>query len=158
MHTYVHTLHKYIRTYIHYIHTYIHTLRTFIHTLHTYIHTYMHTYIYKYINKYIYTHKHIHMYVEPYVQAPDTFVTRYFKLSQISKWELLSYGLLRSVEWFNSLSTFRDNLSVPSSKVKRFWISWPSNMGPDRLSRNVGKELNYSTLRNNPEERRSQLS
>jgi hypothetical protein len=43
----------------------------------------------------------------------------------------------------NSLPTFRDNLSVPSSRVKKSkknprMIFLPLNMGTDRLSRNVG--------------------
>jgi hypothetical protein len=36
------------------------------------------------------------------------------------------------------LSTFRDNLSVPSSGVKN-----PKMMGPKKLSRNVGKKYYY---------------
>jgi len=35
----------------------------------------------------------------------------------------------------NTLPTFRDNVFFCS------WISWPFKMGPDRLTRNVGKEL-----------------
>ena len=35
----------------------------------------------------------------------------------------------------NSLPTFRDKLSVPSSRAKKFYV------GPDSLSRNVGNKL-----------------
>jgi len=37
----------------------------------------------------------------------------------------------------NSLPTFRDNVSAPSSRVK----SWTLEDGNDTLSRNVGNEL-----------------
>ena len=46
----------------------------------------------------------------------------------------------------NSVQTFRDNP----------WDFLTLEDGTDRLSRNVGKELNHSTLRQIPEERRSQ--
>jgi hypothetical protein len=38
-----------------------------------------------------------------------------------------------------SVPTFRDKLSVLSSRIKK--SSRPLKMGPDRLSRNVGTEL-----------------
>jgi hypothetical protein len=39
----------------------------------------------------------------------------------------------------SSVPTFRDNLSVPSSRIKKSktWISWPLEDGTDRLSRNL---------------------
>jgi hypothetical protein len=43
----------------------------------------------------------------------------------------------------NSVRTFRDNLSVPSSKVKNSGLLYPLKDGTDRLSRNVG---NFLTL------------
>ena len=53
----------------------------------------------------------------------------------------------------NSLRTFRDNLSVPSSRVK---ISWSFRMGPiDSLEMSV-RNYHY-TLRNSPEEGGSRL-
>jgi hypothetical protein len=76
--------------------------------------------------------------------------------------DLRSSGILRSVEC-SSVPTFRDNLSVPSSKVnkskkKPFFLDVLTlEDGTDRLSRNVGTEL-HSTLRNIPNERRSHLS
>jgi len=44
----------------------------------------------------------------------------------------------------NSLATFRDNLSVPPSRVKNLR---PFKDETDRLSRNFGKNLHYSLLR-----------
>jgi hypothetical protein len=50
----------------------------------------------------------------------------------------------------NSFLTFRDSISVPSSRAKKFQegsqshlvarFYWPFKMGPDRMSRNVAKE------------------
>ena len=53
----------------------------------------------------------------------------------------------------NSLTTFRDSLSVSSSRVKNLFLALED--GADRLSRNVAKELTL-LIRNNPEERSSQ--
>jgi hypothetical protein len=54
----------------------------------------------------------------------------------------------------NPLQTFRDNVSVPSSKVKRSsWISWPLKMGPICCPETSAIDYD-STLRNIPEERR----
>ena len=60
----------------------------------------------------------------------------------------------------NSLPTFRYNLSVPSSRVKKN-DSWPLKMvllafedGTNRFSWNVGRNYHYA-LRNNPKERSS---
>jgi hypothetical protein len=63
----------------------------------------------------------------------------------------------------NSLQTFRDNLSGPSSGDMVFSFvtgqytlnigEWPPENGTDWLSRNVRKELDH-TLRNIPEGRR----
>jgi hypothetical protein len=55
----------------------------------------------------------------------------------------------------NSVPTFQDNVSVPSSRVKKFkkniWASWPSEMGqigcPETSVHNY-----HSTLRDIPEE------
>jgi hypothetical protein len=74
----------------------------------------------------------------------------------------------------NILPTFRDNVSVPSSRVKKFLDIMTLEDGTDRLSRKFGKGLPFdatptgcpensvkdyhSTLRNIPEERRSQMS
>jgi hypothetical protein len=55
----------------------------------------------------------------------------------------------------SGLSTFRDNLSIQSSKVKQCETLTLAD-GTDWLSRNYGK--NYQpTLRKNPERRRPQL-
>jgi hypothetical protein len=48
----------------------------------------------------------------------------------------------------NTLPTFRDNVSVPSSRVekskKRFFLYFLTlEKGTDKLSRNVGKELPF---------------
>jgi hypothetical protein len=60
----------------------------------------------------------------------------------------------------NFLPTFRDNLSVPSSRIKNpsFLDSWILDpwIWDRRLSRNVGKKLPL-LLRNNPEERSSRF-
>jgi hypothetical protein len=51
------------------------------------------------------------------------------------------------------LPTFRDNLSVPFSRVKNPWIIFGFSTledGTDRLSRNVGKNY-HNSLRNNLE-------
>jgi hypothetical protein len=50
----------------------------------------------------------------------------------------------------NPLPTFRDRVSVPSSRVKK-----SKNMGPTRCPKASVKDY-HSTLRNTPEERRSQ--
>jgi len=55
------------------------------------------------------------------------------------------FAILRfyAVHTAGSLPTFRDNLSVPSSRVHRSENSWaasPMKMGADRLSRNVGTQ------------------
>jgi hypothetical protein len=57
----------------------------------------------------------------------------------------------------NPLPTFRHNVSLPSSRVKNSNALdfLPLADGTDMLSRNVGKDY-HSTLRNTPEERRSQ--
>jgi hypothetical protein len=65
-------------------------------------------------------------------------------------WTLLGYYADSSG---NSLSTFRDNLSAPSSRVKNLFLTLED--GTDRLSRNVAKELTL-LIRNNPEQRSSQ--
>jgi hypothetical protein len=62
----------------------------------------------------------------------------------------------------NCVPTFRDNVSIPSSRIKNFktswsfssWTSWPLRMGPIRCPEN---SVNYyhTTLRNIPEECRS---
>jgi len=44
--------------------------------------------------------------------------------------------MLSTVDWF--LQTFRDNLSVPYSRVELWWTAWPLNMRPIVFSRNVG--------------------
>jgi len=46
----------------------------------------------------------------------------------------------------NLLSTFRDNLSVPSSGLKKKYLNFED--GTDGLSRNVGWNY-HSSLRNN---------
>jgi hypothetical protein len=53
----------------------------------------------------------------------------------------------------NSLSTFRDNLSVPTSKVKQpqSWIYWPFKTEPMGCPETSVKDY-HSTMRNNPEE------
>ena len=55
----------------------------------------------------------------------------------------------------NSLPTFRDILSVPSSRIKRLGFLTLED-GTYRMSRNVGKK-NHITLCNIPEERRSHV-
>ena len=56
----------------------------------------------------------------------------------------------------SSVPTFRDNLSVPSSRVRKSWDFLTIEDETDRLSQNV--VLNYhSTLRKIPEERSSHL-
>ena len=54
----------------------------------------------------------------------------------------------------SSLPTFRDNLLVPSSRVKKVWTSWPLKMKPRGCTETSVKDY-YSALRNIPEERRS---
>jgi hypothetical protein len=62
----------------------------------------------------------------------------------------------------NPLPTFRDNVSVPTSRVKKSknkrsvssWTSWPLNLGPTRCPETSVKDY-HSTLPNIPEERRS---
>jgi len=59
----------------------------------------------------------------------------------------------------NSLPTFRDNLSVPSSKDKQSnysWSSWTLNIAPIGCLE-TSKQNKDSTLHYNPEERRSHL-
>jgi len=63
----------------------------------------------------------------------------------------------------NSLSTFRDNLSVPFSRVKKSrimylgrWISWPLKMGPTGCPETSVRNYHY-TLRNITDECRSHL-
>jgi hypothetical protein len=54
----------------------------------------------------------------------------------------------------NPLQTFRDNVSVPSSRVKKSkssWTSWPLKMGPIRCPETSVNDY-HSTLRNIPEE------
>jgi hypothetical protein len=46
---------------------------------------------------------------------------------------VVSSALLWVITQRNSLPTFPDNLSVPSSSVKKYWISW--------YLKYVGKEL-----------------
>jgi hypothetical protein len=56
-----------------------------------------------------------------------------------------------------SLPTFRDNVSVPSSRLKKSknsWTSWPLKMGPIRCPETSGKDY-PSAQRYNPEECRS---
>ena len=54
----------------------------------------------------------------------------------------------------NSLSTFRNNLSVPSSRVMK--NSWPLRMGPVGCPETSVRKCHYS-VPNNPEKRSSQL-
>jgi hypothetical protein len=54
----------------------------------------------------------------------------------------------------NRLPTFRDNVSVPSSRSKKSRRKKPLKMGPIRCSETSVKEC-HSTLRYAPEERRS---
>jgi hypothetical protein len=54
----------------------------------------------------------------------------------------------------NPSPTFRDNVSVSSSRVKKSLDPWPLKMGPIRSPETSVKYYN-STLRNTPEERRS---
>ena len=59
----------------------------------------------------------------------------------------------------NSLPTFRDSLSVPSSvaqKSSRIQKSWPLKMGPIGCPETSVRNYHYS-LRNSPEERSSHL-
>jgi hypothetical protein len=68
----------------------------------------------------------------------------------------------------NPLPTFRHNVSVPTSRVKKCkkwtswplkskkWTCWPLQMGPIRCPETSVKDY-HSTLRYTPEERRSQL-
>jgi hypothetical protein len=51
------------------------------------------------------------------------------------------------------LPTFRDHVSVPSSRVVSFWSSWPSKLVPVRCPETSGKD-HHSALRNIPEEHR----
>ena len=53
----------------------------------------------------------------------------------------------------NSLPTFRDNLSVQSSKVKKFKMNWPLKMRQMSCLETTVRNYHY-TLRNIPEERR----
>jgi hypothetical protein len=76
---------------------------------------------------------------------------RNFMFPPRSRWDMRSSGILRSVSG-DSLPTFRDNLPAPSSRARKFLTL---EDGAVRLSLNVGKELPL-TLRNIPEERRSQ--
>ena len=55
----------------------------------------------------------------------------------------------------NPLPTFRDSVSVPSSRAKKSKKTWPLNMGPIRYPETSVKDY-HSTLRNTPEECRSQ--
>ena len=76
-------------------------------------------------------------------------------------------GFRRGVDWScalmgyyaalsgSSVRTFRYNVSVTSSKVKKpSWISWHLKMRPIRCHETSVKDY-HSTLCNNPEERRS---
>jgi hypothetical protein len=54
----------------------------------------------------------------------------------------------------NPLPTFRENISVPSSRIYSSWTSWPLKMGPIRCPETSVKDF-HSTLRNTLEERRS---
>jgi hypothetical protein len=69
-------------------------------------------------------------------------------------WALLGYYAALSG---SSVLTFRDNLSVPSSRVNKSssWAYWPLKMGPI-VCPETSVQNYYSTLRNIPEERRSQ--
>jgi hypothetical protein len=56
----------------------------------------------------------------------------------------------------NPLPTFWDNVLIPSSRVKKFFLNFLIlEDGTDTLSRNVCKGLPLDVLRNIPEERRS---
>ena len=56
----------------------------------------------------------------------------------------------------NSVSTFRDSLSVPSPKVEKLEICWPLTVRPLRCSETSADNC-HSALRNTPEERGSHL-
>jgi len=83
---------------------------------------------------------------------------RDFRLPPQIRWELRSSGLLRS-EYSNFLTTFRYNLSVPSSGISSPMDSrmdfWPLKMGPTGCSETSLRNYDYS-LCNSPEERSSQ--
>jgi hypothetical protein len=57
----------------------------------------------------------------------------------------------------SSVSTFRDNLSVRSSRVKTSKTSWPLKMGPIGTPETSVKDY-HSTLPNIPEQCRSQFT
>jgi hypothetical protein len=71
----------------------------------------------------------------------------HFRLPLRCKRDLRSSGMSRSADWY--LPTLQDSLWYPCSRPNK-----PLQDGTDRLSRNVGKY--QSTLRNIPEEQRSQ--
>jgi hypothetical protein len=69
---------------------------------------------------------------------------------------VLGYHAASSV---NALPTFRDNVSVPYSRGKNgfsSWTSWPLKTGPIGCPETSVQNY-HSTLRNIPEERRSQV-
>jgi len=79
-------------------------------------------------------------------------LVRGFKLLPRSRWELRFLGYYAASSG-NSVLTFRDNLSVPSSRVK-LSKSWSLKMGP--IACTEMSERNYhSMLRKIPKERRS---
>jgi hypothetical protein len=69
-------------------------------------------------------------------------------------WELCSSGLLR-MNSGNSLTTFRNNLSVPISRIKNPRRKPPED-GANSLSRNVGNDLPL-LMPDNPEENGSHI-
>jgi len=78
---------------------------------------------------------------------------RAFKLLPRYVWDLRSSGIWRNEVW--KLPTFRDNLLVRSSRVKKS-ISWTFSMGPIGCPETWVRNY-HSTLRNMLEERRSEF-
>jgi hypothetical protein len=93
----------------------------------------------------------------------------FHSISQVTRLELVISGFHRNIDEIcallgcytgsndNPTPTFRDNVPVQSSVVKKSffsWTSWALKMGPTRCPETSVKDY-HSTLCNTPEERRS---
>ena len=95
--------------------------------------------------------------VQPVCVCIVSASVRMFRLDDWSHFENCAFLSYYEASSGNSLPTFRDNLSVPSSRVKNtrtFLDSWPLKMWPIDCPETSVRNYHYS-LRNSPEERSS---
>jgi len=96
----------------------------------------------------LHTHTHTHTHTRAVTKVHGTDMSD-IRLSPLCKWDLGSYGMLHSVNWY--LQTFRVNLMVPTSRVMPFWLL---KMGPIGCPE-TPVTIYQSIPRNIPEERSS---